>query len=73
MSARFSLTDLEILIGATTDRDIARATDSTRRTVQRWRHDGLSPRQADRAAIRAGFHPANVWPSWYHAEPQPGR
>ena len=67
MSARFSLTDLEILIGATSDRDIAQATDSTRRTVQRWRHQGLSARQADRAAVRAGFHPANIWPHWYRA------
>lgn len=28
---------------------------------------GLNDRQADRAAIRLGHHPANVWPGWIDA------
>lgn len=32
-----------------------------------YRHvlvDGLSAYQADRWAVRLGFHPAEVWPDW---------
>ena len=27
---------------------------------------GLTYRQADRAAVRCGFHPVEVWPDWFH-------
>ncbi|MFN0090128.1 MAG: MerR family transcriptional regulator [Acidimicrobiales bacterium] len=36
----------------------------TARTVHRWRAEGLSDLQADRAAIAVGLHPALVWPDW---------
>jgi hypothetical protein len=64
MSERFPIDDLQRIICAETDGDIALATGFCRRTVQRWRRDGLTPIIADRAAIRAGYHPANIWPHW---------
>jgi len=35
-------------------------------TMQDYRHRGLTERVADRLAVRAGFHPAEVWPDWGH-------
>lgn len=29
-----------------------------------YRERGLTPRVADRLAVKAGFHPSEVWPSW---------
>jgi hypothetical protein len=37
------------------------------RTIWRWHHRGLTDRQADRAAIALGQHPANIWTDWHHA------
>lgn len=71
MNGRFDLQPLAALLGATCDSEIAHATDTCRRTVQRWKHDGMSADQADRAAIRAGYHPANIWPDWYSPSPTP--
>lgn len=31
-------------------------------TANRYRREGLSVKQADTLACRAGLHPANVWP-----------
>lgn len=33
-------------------------------TLQEYRQRGLTPRIADRLAIRAGYHPALIWPTW---------
>lgn len=33
--------------------------------ISRWRRDGLDTLQADRVAIALGYHPANLWPSWF--------
>lgn len=65
MNERFPIEDLQRVINAETDADIANATGFCRRTVQRWRHNGLTAINADRAAIRAGYHPANIWPHWH--------
>jgi len=35
------------------------------RTVWRWRHNGLTDQQADRAAIALGYHPLNIWTDWH--------
>ena len=67
MNERFDLDALADAIGATCDGDIAQATDTCRRTVQRWKHTGMSVDQADRAAVRAGYHPANIWLTWHAA------
>ena len=36
----------------------------TERTVYRLRVEGLDDHRADLYAVRAGFHPALVWPEW---------
>ena len=33
-------------------------------TAQDYRHNGMSWRVADRLAVKAGFHPGQVWPEW---------
>lgn len=33
--------------------------------AQDYRRNGVGIRAADRLAVRAGFHPSNVWPSWF--------
>ncbi len=38
------------------------------RTIWRWHHNGLTCQQADRAAIALNYHPANIWPTWHHAD-----
>lgn len=35
-----------------------------RRTLDRWRHYGLTAAQADHLAIMCGYHPTEVWSSW---------
>lgn len=41
----------------------------TRRTIQRLANTGLTDRQADHYAIRAGLHPAWIWPEWWTHAP----
>jgi hypothetical protein len=49
-----------------TDNEIAAACGVARRTVQRWRAgERLSFEAADRHAIRAGHHPAYLWPEYF--------
>ena len=51
--------------GATlTDGRLADAIGVNRRTVYRWRHDGLNGAAADLAATALGSHPAVIWPEW---------
>lgn len=45
---------------------LADAVGVDRRTVKRWRHQGLMVTQADRAAVALGLHPASLWPvEWW--------
>lgn len=37
------------------------------RHARRLHHRGLSERQADHFAVRAGFHPLTIWPEWDRA------
>jgi hypothetical protein len=39
--------------------------DAGRAAVQRWRAGGVPLYSADRAALRAGAHPAEVWPDFH--------
>lgn len=34
------------------------------RSLRRWADRGLDDYQADRLAIRSGYHPAELWPTW---------
>lgn len=38
---------------------------SSGEAMKRYTERGLTAEQADRLACRAGFHPAEVWPSWW--------
>ena len=33
--------------------------------LSRWRRDGMSVVTADRVAVSLGFHPSQLWPSWF--------
>lgn len=37
----------------------------TRRTIQRYRTNGLTDAGADRIACALGIHPALLWPDWW--------
>jgi hypothetical protein len=39
--------------------------ESGRAAVQRWRAGGVPLYAADRAAVRAGAHPAEIWPDFH--------
>jgi hypothetical protein len=49
---------------------LARRLDLDRGWVLRCRRFGLTSRQADRWAIRAGLHPDDVWPDWWEIGPE---
>lgn len=38
------------------------------RQVHRWRHQGVTWAQADELAVRAGYHPGDVWEEWWSIE-----
>jgi len=62
---RFDVTALARVVGATTAAHLATMTGVSVRTVWRWRASGLTPLQADRAAVACGLHPGVVWPTWW--------
>lgn len=43
------------------DRTLGALLGVTRRTIQRWRHDGLTELDADAIATRLGHHPSALW------------
>lgn len=38
-------------------------------TMKRRHRDGLTEREADRAAVAAGVHPHAIWPGWFDDAP----
>jgi hypothetical protein len=48
--------------------DIAARLGVTQRTVERWKAEGLSERQADNVAVALGLHPFEIWPELLEAE-----
>ena len=46
-------------------KQLARLTGFPARTIHRWAHNGISDRNADRAAVALGKHPSNIWPNWF--------
>ena len=60
----FSLAELEEILRPTSANDLARMLDTNGVSVRRWRRTGLTADQADTLAVRAGLHPAEVWPGW---------
>ena len=65
---RFSFLELTQAAGTTNVSQLAEIVGVTRRTIHRWKQNGIPAHQADRAAINAGQHPGNVWPDqWWNA------
>ena len=62
---RFSFEDLARLVDESSAAELAERLRISARTVHRYRHRGLTVLQADRLAVAAGFHPAEIWPDWY--------
>ena len=44
---------------------LGKAVGVERHVVRRWQRKGLTVWEADRAAVAAGVHPANLWPEWW--------
>ena len=63
-ATRFPIARLEARLGDAHAADVAAVLRVSARTVFRYRKHGLNDRQADRAAIAAGYHPAEIWPEW---------
>lgn len=59
----FRFADLENKIGGTTI-NVAVLLGVDRRQVLRLRQSGLTVDQADEFAVRAGFHPGEIWEQW---------
>lgn len=62
---RFALAPLQQAAGRPSHSDLAEMVGEKRATVAQWAQRGLNERQADRAAIAVGFHPAEVWADWW--------
>ena len=60
---RYPYPDLHEAAGNPSTTDLAELIGVSPRTIIRWRHSGVPDHQADRAAIRVGLHPANIWPA----------
>lgn len=65
---RLPLQDLERLAGRPAAAVIAAAAGRCRRTVCRWRKDGVPRDAADGLAVAFGRHPAEIWGAiwWDH-------
>ena len=61
VTVRVSIDPLLSLVGGSSPR-VALRLGVDQRTILRWRTEGVSELQADRAAIALGFHPYEVWP-----------
>lgn len=48
---------------------LARALGISDRWARELKATGLTDEQADRYAIRAGYHPSVLWPHWWNIEP----
>lgn len=60
--------------GMLSDVALAEMVGVTRRTVQRWKHSGLHPEMAERAAESLGEHPALIWGgAWWDVVGTDGR
>lgn len=70
MRPRFPFDPLAEAAGNPSPAVLARQLGLHRRTVHRWRAAGCVPdRQADRAAVALGHHPAEIWPIEWSAHP----
>lgn len=45
--------------------ELATRSGISRKSFQRYERNGMDAFQADRVAIRLGFHPVEIWPTWF--------
>lgn len=64
---RLSFENLDRLLRPASTIEAAERLGVSRRSLSRWRSDGISVPVADQVAIRAGYHPCEVWPEWSSA------
>ena len=64
-SLRLPMSELESRLGDASAAELATVLHVSSRTVFRYRKHGLNVIQADRAAVAAGYHPAEVWQNWW--------
>lgn len=67
---RYPLQPLEARLHQT-DHNLARTLNINHHTLQHLRTHGLTWQQADRYAIRAGYHPTELWPTYTQDAEQP--
>lgn len=61
---RYPLDTLREAMGSPSWNGLGRALGISGATLYEYRERGLTALVADRLAIKAGLHPAMVWPSW---------
>ena len=62
---RYPLEPLARLVGASSYTSLARELGVSGSMLSVYRTKGLTDAAADRLAVRAGWHPAEVWPEWF--------
>lgn len=67
----FPVDVLEKYLGSRSAGDTADLLGVSVRSLHRWRRTGLTERQADVLAIRAGSHPGELWSDWWYDEVDP--
>lgn len=65
MTVRLPLAPVMELVAPIDDALLAERLGVTRRSVVRWRRDGLTPPRADEVATRLGRHPRDLWGALY--------
>lgn len=63
---RYPLAPLAEAVGVDTSR-LARILGLSGSTWKAYREHGMTERAADRLAVKAGFHPCEIWPDWWAA------
>lgn len=66
MKASWPFDPLEPFIGSMSEVEAAEFLGVSRRQLRRYRWEGVRMYSdtADRAALRLGLHPANIWVDW---------
>jgi hypothetical protein len=70
---RLPFEPLERLLQFPTTQALARFAGVDGREVYRWKAKGIPAHRGDALAVRAGFHPGEVWAEWWSHGEQPAR
>ena len=52
-------------------RALADMLDVTKKSIDRWKRDGIPARRADELACQHHRHPSSIWPAWF-LDTEPG-